>query len=485
MAGMDAASVDAIVTDPPYGLSFMGKDWDHGIPGPPFWEQARRVAKPGAYLLAFGGTRTYHRLTCAIEDAGWEIKDCLMWLYGSGFPKHKSLLKPGYEPIVLAKKPGAGMLNIDVCRIAGDEDGSRNRPPSRLGSERTYAQDEWTRTAVVPGNDTTGLGRWPANVVLDEDAAAALDAMSGISGEKSRVLNRNGARQMDGWGLRAESKGIVHGDTGGASRFFFTVRHDPNTVQYDLNSQAERGDDWDDQDRHLNIPLELDTPQTRGTTGSMSGTPSPSADGQHLPTSSNGNVTTDPCPTDSKFTTSTKTNRTTTSPISNSLTRSPTNGCIPGASAPMTADGSSRALSAANSNPSMPSTGTSTGADTHSTDGADPATSAKLLPINNGAARFAYIPKASRRERNEGLDTPSTHPTVKPVTLMRWLVRLVTPPGGTVLDPFAGSGTTGIACAIESLGFVGIEQNAEYVEIAERRIAYWTPEPLPLFVEAS
>lgn len=87
MAAMPANSVDSIVCDPPYGLSFMGKDWDHGVPGVPFWEAALRVAKPGAMLLAFGGTRTHHRLMVAIEDAGWEIRDCLMWLYGSGFPK--------------------------------------------------------------------------------------------------------------------------------------------------------------------------------------------------------------------------------------------------------------------------------------------------------------------------------------------------------------------------------------------------------------
>jgi hypothetical protein len=93
MATMDANSADAIVTDPPYGLSFMGKGWDHAVPGVEFWAEALRVAKPGAHLLAFGGTRLYHRLTCAIEDAGWEVRDCLMWLYGSGFPKSHDVSK--------------------------------------------------------------------------------------------------------------------------------------------------------------------------------------------------------------------------------------------------------------------------------------------------------------------------------------------------------------------------------------------------------
>ena len=93
MARMDAESVDAIVSDPPYGLSFMGKGWDHGVPGVEFWTEALRVAKPGAHLLAFGGTRTYHRLAVAIEDAGWEIRDCVMWVYGSGFPKSLDVSK--------------------------------------------------------------------------------------------------------------------------------------------------------------------------------------------------------------------------------------------------------------------------------------------------------------------------------------------------------------------------------------------------------
>lgn len=93
MATLAADSIDSIVTDPPYGLSFMGKEWDHGVPGVEFWVEALRVAKPGAHLLAFGGTRTYHRLACAIEDAGWEVRDCIAWVYGSGFPKSHDVSK--------------------------------------------------------------------------------------------------------------------------------------------------------------------------------------------------------------------------------------------------------------------------------------------------------------------------------------------------------------------------------------------------------
>lgn len=132
----------AVVTDPPYGLNFMDKKWDHGIPGTEIWAECLRVCKPGGFLLAFGGTRTYHSLTCAIEDAGWEIRDCLMWIYGSGFPKshnhfgiegYGTCLKPAYEPIIMAMKPcdgtfkqnaekwGQAGININACRIATDQ----------------------------------------------------------------------------------------------------------------------------------------------------------------------------------------------------------------------------------------------------------------------------------------------------------------------------------------------------------------------------
>jgi hypothetical protein len=93
MATFEPNSIDTIITDPPYGLTFMGKDWDRGVPGVPFWREALRVAKPGAIMLAMGGTRTYHRLVCAIEDAGWEIRDSMAWLYGSGFPKSMDISK--------------------------------------------------------------------------------------------------------------------------------------------------------------------------------------------------------------------------------------------------------------------------------------------------------------------------------------------------------------------------------------------------------
>src|SRR5215207_99431 len=143
MRGMDANSVDAIVTDPPYELGFMGKSWDKsGIAfDPATWAEALRVLKPGGYMLAFSGSRTYHRMACAIEDAGFEVRDQIMWVYGSGFPKSKNqgdgwgtALKPAHEPIVVARKPlsertvaanvlrwGTGAINVDGCRVGIDD----------------------------------------------------------------------------------------------------------------------------------------------------------------------------------------------------------------------------------------------------------------------------------------------------------------------------------------------------------------------------
>jgi len=162
MATLEPESVDSIVTDPPYGLSFMGKGWDHGVPGVQFWAEALRVAKPGAHLLAFGGTRTFHRLAVAIEDAGWEVRDCVMWVYGSGFPKSHNLsgewsgwgtaLKPAWEPVIVARKPlvgtvaanvlahGTGALNIDGCRVPGEP--WKAHSATGLGSVKFFTEGE-------------------------------------------------------------------------------------------------------------------------------------------------------------------------------------------------------------------------------------------------------------------------------------------------------------------------------------------------------
>ena len=407
MAGMEPGSVDAVVTDPPYELGFMGKKWDStGIAySQDLWRAVLRVLKPGGHVLAFGGSRTYHRMAVAIEDAGFEIRDSLMWLYGSGFPKSLDVskaidghlgaerpvvgvakgaassmthslgafapaypatapatawdgwgtaLKPAHEPIVLARKRlagtvaanvlahGTGGLNIDGCRI----EGAKEVPGSANGVARhgpsTYGRMP-ARDASGSGFDP-GIGRWPANLLLDPEAAAMLDEQSGelTSGFMAAGTEREGLGYRGGLGDIVRNDTV--GDSGGASRFFYVAkpsRFDRDAGLHDLPSRTAG----------------QATDREEGSDGLRS-------------------------------------------------------------------------------------------------------------------------PRAGAGRTSGGVK--NHHPTVKPVLLMEWLVRLVTPPGGLVLDPFLGSGTTGAAAVRQAYRFIGIEREAEYVEIAKRRIAHWIKGQLDL-----
>jgi DNA modification methylase len=242
MHEMQENSIDCILTDPPYGLSFMGKHWDKGIPGKEFWEEALRVCKPGATMLAFGGTRTYHRLACAIEDAGWQIRDSLMWLYGSGFPKSHNhfgfegfgtALKPAYEPILLCMKPldgtfaqnaekwGVAGLNIDASRIGTDEITTQLRDRSAWHGNK-YGSGGYEKPI---GESEARVGRWPSNLLLDEEAAAMLDAQSGVSKASSGIKKPN-TPTREIYGKYNPQPNLIsgHNDSGGASRFFYCAK---------------------------------------------------------------------------------------------------------------------------------------------------------------------------------------------------------------------------------------------------------------------
>jgi site-specific DNA-methyltransferase (adenine-specific) len=400
-------SIDSIVTDPPYELGFMGKKWDSsGIAySVELWKECLRVLKPGGHLLSFGGTRTWHRVAVAIEDAGFEVRDSIAWMYGSGFPKSLDVakaidkqagyegkvigtesidvgmqggsmhagrerrleereikelspeakqwegwgtaLKPAFEPIVVARKPLIGTVAENVLTHGT---GGLNIDGSRIGTEQlTYGGEEKEReTSQSIGSfsgereEKTVQGRWPANVILDEYSAELLDEQSGTSkSTPSKGHNRNG-----------------------------------NQVGDERTSKA----------------------------------------------------------------------------------------------AGMYGDGAWIAGSQHND--------------------------------SGGASRFFYVAKASKRDRNEGLEgLPETsaadmvdreedsaemnspragagrtsgaknfHPTVKPTELMKYLIKLVTPPNGTVLDPFTGSGSTGKAALIEGFRFIGIEMTEDYVPIIEGRL---------------
>ena len=294
-------SIDTIITDPPYGIEFMGKIWDSSHPPKEIWQEVLRVAKPGATLLCFGGTRTYHRLACAIEDAGWIIKDCIMWLYGSGFPKATDIskqldkragklkvvgkrgggmsktamkpdkgwnanqmgpevditepnteeaqlwngwkshgLKPAYEPIIMAMKPNEGSyaenalkygvsgLNIDGGRIGTGEDKIKGGcKESDRGWNKLTNSNKAEATAHI-----YSIGRFPANLILDEEAAELLDEQSGESGSGSfkkgsyrhkapNNLYQLGTTKKEGALQNAPDD---YGDTGGASRFFKVIK---------------------------------------------------------------------------------------------------------------------------------------------------------------------------------------------------------------------------------------------------------------------
>ena len=368
MRELPDASVDAVVTDPPYELGFMGKGWDaSGIAyHPEVWTNALRVLKPGGHLLASGGTRTWHRLAVAIEDAGFEVRDSIAWMYGSGFPKSLDVskaidkaagaerpremkfgaiapgannygggatggawvmaqtndaqtpaaqqwqgwgtaLKPAFEPVVVARKPLIGTVAQNVERYGT---GALNIDACRIGTEvRTFGGVEPERNTsqsigAFAGDraEVTVTGRWPANVILDESQAAELDKQSGVT-KDSGIGFKNAERST-----------------------------------YDAAGRSGP----------------LVTQEFAGYGG------------------------------------------------------------------------------------------------------------------EGGASRFFYTAKAdsSERPRVDGV----AHPTVKPLDLMRYLVRLVTPPGGIVLEPFAGSGTTLEACIVEGFACIGIEREADYIPLIMARI---------------
>lgn len=235
-------SIDAIVTDPPYGLSFMGKGWDYDVPSVKIWAECFRVLKPGGHLLAFAGTRTQHRMAVRIEDSGFEIRDMIAWVYGSGFPKSHNLdgdwqgwgtaLKPALEPITVARKPligtvaanvqthGTGALNIDGCRISGVKD----VPASPRHAEQGAAYGDLSND---PGNGSgwnPNVGRWPANFIHDgsDEVLAGFPKTKSGAGNKNTGNRNNGNTIGNGFG-KGNGMGIG-GDSGSAARFFYCAK---------------------------------------------------------------------------------------------------------------------------------------------------------------------------------------------------------------------------------------------------------------------
>jgi transcriptional regulator with XRE-family HTH domain len=476
---LDAESVDAIVCDPPYGLSFMGKDWDHGVPGEAFWREALRVAKPGAHLVAFGGTRTYHRLTCAIEDAGWEIRDCLSYLYGTGFPKShdvsKAMDKHGgappswFGPWFRAWRESNGITQKQVAALF----------PSKTGG-LTGCVANWELGFNLPTPKQFNLIRDTFGLPFDTIEAAEREVVGRGTSGTTAIWSEGGmgdytitapatdlARQWQGWGtaLKPAWEPVILA----RKPLIGTVA--ANVAQYGTGGINVDGCRIGTDDVITNHSRSADAAISKGKYGHSSAQDTHQTEGQRLG-------------------------------------RWPANVVLDEEAAGLLDAQTGTLTSGANP------TRRASGMGYHGAEGQAQCDAPRGVD-SGGASRFFYTAKASRKEREAGLEgmpvgqpvggadkwtetdrrrgegvtrepAANVHPTVKPIALMRWLCRLVTPKGGLILDPFTGSGTTGCAAVLEGFRFVGVEREPEYAAIAEKRIAHWaaqTPDA-DLFTEA-
>jgi site-specific DNA-methyltransferase (adenine-specific) len=516
---MADASVDAIVTDPPYGLSFMGKRWDYDVPSVEVWAECLRVLKPGGHLLAFAGTRTQHRMACRIEDAGFEIRDMIAWVYGSGFPKSHDIskaidrmagaerevvgryqspentsgnkghtdfgtgrpgeglsvitapatpeaqqwagwgtaLKPALEPITMARKPlagtvaanvlehGTGALNVDGCRV----EAPLGRPliqPNHCPGFGDVGKSGGSKNAGA-----TTEGRWPANLIHDgSDDVVGLFPQTAAGGHPAC---RNTSGYSGGLEQGATPHGAVRTDAGSASRFFKQCSY----------TEADLIDGNDTTVKPWNQPEHLPARDTDAPTREAE----EAGPARGSSTTSSGSLPMDQSQTGCKSTTSTETKKTTDSKTSSLSPQQNTSAFIPSIFATdPEASGSASAHAASNGSLQPESTSTSANRAGCFTDAANLATLPESLPINRpGVKRLYYTAKANTAERQG-----TSHPTTKPLDLMAYLCRLVTPPGGTVLDPFMGSGTTIKAAIGEGFNAIGIERDPSYFAMAEHRM---------------
>lgn len=416
--------MDSIVTDPPYGLSFMGKGWDYSVPSTEIWKECLRVLKPGGHLLAFGGTRTYHRLVVNIEDAGFEIRDQIMWIYGSGFPKSMDISKAidkeaGATREVIGRRNFAkaktqhGYANDGVSRSGGDlpAEGDVTLPA-------TDDAKKWSGygTALKPANEPICLARKP----LSEKTVAKNVLKHGVGG-----LNVDASRIGEQANGRFPANVILGHSTECTNRVVAQVSW------FDLGN--EQGIAVDQEGREIYIESSAMT--------------------EHLP--KKGDYV-------SLLTKSDPKDR-----LSGIDVRPcDVEGCLDGCAIAeldkqslaggMHGAGKARPKQLHKGSFGIGEHGTAEYMSDHRFDDGG----------KTGASRFFYVAKASKKDRGEG----NTHPTVKPIKLMEYLVKLVTPEGGIVLDPFMGSGTTGVACQNLGFGFRGIEMTPEYYEICKARI---------------
>lgn len=471
-------SVDSCVCDPPYSLvsivkrfgngqapakgnaaymrasaGFMGQKWDTGETAhdPEFWREVYRVLKPGAHVVAFGGTRTFHRLVCAIEDAGFEIRDLISWIFGSGFPKSHNAgngwgtaLKPALEPITLARKPlvgtvaanvqqfGTGAINVDGCRVAGET-------PLREttnGSEGMFGLG--SRLAV----GTTDRGRWPANVIHDGSEEVVGAFPESDAGSASGYDWRESKNDNPTHVTRNIKSGVHFGDSGSAARFFASFPKDNSVCGQDHASGAESF-----------ISL-----SNGAVVSALSNAVAASTQRLALNEQSFLALSTSVTASELRLIVASVTET-----IQN-LERRFWLGLPPES---ITAS-VGHVMCAAVPEPTGITTITLRLLKSEHSVGLAMfniiETSAVPGELGSGK-RFHYSSKADSDDR-----IGSKHPTVKPIDLMQYLIRLVTPKGGLVLDPFSGTGVVGEAAYREGMRAILIEREAQYFEDIQRRI---------------
>jgi len=432
MAAMPANTFDTVITDPPYGLRFMGKKWDYDIPSVAHFAEMLRVAKPGAYLLCFGGTRTFHRMACNLEDAGWEIKDTVMYLYGSGFPKATDVSK---------------MIDYGFCR------------------------EELTAK----------LGRTPTKAEMK----TAWEGYREVVGKRAGGVNPNGYKTD---GTNQSGGAFQEGD------FAITAPASPEAVLWN---------GWKTALKPAFEPIIVAMKPLDGTYANNAmkwGVAGFWIEGGRIPTG-------DDLSRDNGGIDVLSWGGTIGAGKNEAAKRKeqglPFSGRFP---ANIIHDGSEEVLREFPEASRQCGTAKKTTHDSGMFGIGTPGTI--YHDDTNCAARFFYTAKVSKAEREMGceglesqfmatmgdgigerehnIDQPNAHvknphPTVKPLSLMRYLVKLTkTPTGGIVLDPYGGSGTTGMACKMEGRHYVLIEQDEHYCEIAKKRIAACKPEQQPM-----
>lgn len=454
--------IDSIVTDPPYGLSFMGKKWDYDVPSVEVWKECLRVAKPGAILLSFAGTRTYHRMAVNIEDAGWEIRDCIMWVYGSGFPKSLDISKA---------------IDMAECRKYLTE--KLGRPPTKKEFE-----EEWENWQIrLERNPNSRENCDKSNTIYESGTVGKTAYISAPATDLARLWN--------GWGTALKpaveplvyaTKPLTTENTNSISPACEPICVAMKPLDGTFAQNAEKwgvAGLWIDGGR-------VETTDKLGG-GGLSGNYGVT-EGWDRPWKHDVDVIRD------------KIEETKEKVFkAESLGRFPAN---------LIHDGSDEVVGLFPESKSIGESGPASRnwkGDGHTITGSCQATGG--FGDCGSAARFFYCAKASKAERNMGLEgmddkilarscqaiaeakrgntvdeaggafnkariMKNNHPTVKPLALMEYLCKLTkTPTGGIVLDPFMGSGTTGLACMKTGRTFIGIEREAEYAEIAKARIS--------------